>query len=267
MSSIKTLFFLVIFFLLCLTACGSNKTQEAVTPTSSVTQPTITQVSVPTKTADVQATDLVPSPTKEQDDGIPPYPAPDQNATENPYPGPMPPYPAPDDESTVNPYPSPDDGDIGDPYPPPEQGTDTGAYPPPQSQPPVATPGPTATPIPTPTPIPTAIPLNARMKATDPDLVKLATGRYQFIEFFAFWDGYSKAMATIVHELEARYGEEITFVYLDVDDPRTKSLKEALEFELQPQFYLIDGNGKVLKVWQDLVDLEDFETVIRAVLY
>lgn len=104
------------------------------------------------------------------------------------------------------------------------------------------------------------------MIATDPDTVELASGEIQLIEFFAFWDGYSKSMAPIVHELEARYEDEITFIYLDIDDPATMELKEALGYELMPQFFLIDEEGEVLFEWQGLVKIEEFEDVFDVVL-
>jgi thioredoxin 1 len=104
------------------------------------------------------------------------------------------------------------------------------------------------------------------MRATDPRTVELVSGEYQFIEFFAFWCGYCKAMAPVVHELEAMYGEEINFIYLDIDDPATKELKLQLSFELQPHFFLVDGNGKILGEWLGLVELEEFERAFQAEL-
>ena len=55
-------------------------------------------------------------------------------------------------------------------------------------------PPPTPTPLPpTPTPLPTRIPVSSRIVATDPGTVELDSGMPQLIEFFAYWDGYSKS--------------------------------------------------------------------------
>ena len=202
---------------------------------------------------------------------------PDAGSSIGPYPGPYPgpgdaypppptqpaedPYPAPATETPSNAYPGP-----GDPYPPPDQSGTPGATTTPGTQVPTPSPTPTLTPLPTATPFPTAIPFDARMRATDPRTVELASGEYQFIEFFAFWCGYCKAMAPMVHELEARYGEEINFIYLDIDDPATKELKLQLGYELQPHYFLLDGNGFILGEWLGLVEAEEFERVFQEIL-
>ncbi|MEA3440283.1 MAG: hypothetical protein U9R58_08375 [Chloroflexota bacterium] len=165
------------------------------------------------------------------------------------------PYPAPGRESTPIPYPAPGTGGPLDPYPAPE------------SQP--QSPQLTSTPIPvqpTPTPFPTRMPVSTRMSATNPDEVELQSGKVQFIEFFAFWDGYSKAMAPIVHGLEASYGEEIKFIYLDIDDPATKELKLMLGYKIQPHFFLVDGDGEIIEEWLGLVDEYELDEAFRVVV-
>ena len=196
-------------------------------------------------------------------------PTPIQNTVANPYPPPSGAYPGP---GSNNPYPGVQitDTPSGDPYPSPTQNNITDPYPAPgitQTERPTATPlPPTVTPTPTKTPLPTPIPLDARMQATDPETVNLESGFIQFVEFFAYWDGFSKSMASIVHELEARYEDQIIFVYLDIDDPATDIFKEELGYEQQPEFFLIDGEGEFISQWQGLVDIEDFTQVFDAVL-
>ena len=56
-------------------------------------------------------------------------------------------------------------------------------------------------------------------------------------------------MAPMVHGLEAKYFGRIQFTYLDADDPNTLDFQEALGFYYQPEVYLLDGNGTVLKKW------------------
>jgi hypothetical protein len=56
-------------------------------------------------------------------------------------------------------------------------------------------------------------------------------------------------MAPMVHGLEAKYFGKIQFSYLDADDPNTFDFQEALGFNYQPEIYLLDQNGMVLKKW------------------
>jgi hypothetical protein len=66
-------------------------------------------------------------------------------------------------------------------------------------------------------------------------------------------------MAPIVHGLEAKYYGKINFVFLDADDPNTRDFQSALGFYYQPEFYLLDANGNVLKKFVGYVAPEDFE--------
>ena len=65
-------------------------------------------------------------------------------------------------------------------------------------------------------------------------------------------------MAPIVHGLEAEYSGKIKFSFLDADDPNTDAFQRALGFTYQPEFYLLDADGNVLKKFIGLVSQEDF---------
>jgi hypothetical protein len=54
-------------------------------------------------------------------------------------------------------------------------------------------------------------------------------------------------MAPMVHGLEAEYFGKIKFSFLDADDPNTGTFQHTLGFQYQPEFYLMDANGNVLK--------------------
>ena len=66
-------------------------------------------------------------------------------------------------------------------------------------------------------------------------------------------------MAPMVHGLEAEYSGKIDFVYLDADDPATRELQRTLGFRYQPEFYLLDGSGLVLRKWVGMVSEGEFE--------
>jgi len=65
-------------------------------------------------------------------------------------------------------------------------------------------------------------------------------------------------MAPMVHGLEAEYFGKIKFSYLDADDPETVSFQRTLGFQYQPEFYLLDANGNVLKKFIGLVSRDQF---------
>lgn len=66
-------------------------------------------------------------------------------------------------------------------------------------------------------------------------------------------------MAPMVHGLEAKYFGRIQFTYLDADDINTDSFQRELGFFYQPEVYLLDGNGNVLKKWVGFTSEQDFE--------
>ena len=66
-------------------------------------------------------------------------------------------------------------------------------------------------------------------------------------------------MAPMVHGLEAKYFGRINFVYLDADDRNTQTFQQQLGFFYQPEVYLLDGDGNVLKKWVGFTSEDEFE--------
>jgi hypothetical protein len=73
-------------------------------------------------------------------------------------------------------------------------------------------------------------------------------------------------MAPMVHGLEAKYFGRIKFSYLDADDPQTMEFQRALGFRYQPELYLLDGNGNVLKKMVGYQSDQDLERVFTEFL-
>ncbi len=70
----------------------------------------------------------------------------------------------------------------------------------------------------------------------------------------------------MVHGLEAKYFGQIDFVYLDADAPETKVFQQQFGFYYQPEFYLLDGNGNLVKKWVGFVQQEEFETTFATLI-
>lgn len=67
-------------------------------------------------------------------------------------------------------------------------------------------------------------------------------------------------MAPMVHGLEAKYFGKVKFTYLDADDANTREFQRTLGFAYQPEFYLLDGQGNLLKKWVGFVSQDQFES-------
>jgi len=63
----------------------------------------------------------------------------------------------------------------------------------------------------------------------------------------------------MVHGLEAKYFGQIQFIYLDADDIGTEPFQRQLGFFYQPEVYLLDGDGNVLKKWVGFTSEDQFE--------
>lgn len=70
----------------------------------------------------------------------------------------------------------------------------------------------------------------------------------------------------MVHGLEDEYGEQIEFVYLNIDDPSTDAAKEKYGYRYQPHFFLVDANGEVVQEWLGPVKREQFVEAFQTVI-
>jgi hypothetical protein len=66
-----------------------------------------------------------------------------------------------------------------------------------------------------------------------------------------------------VHGLEAEWGGQVDFVYLDIDDPATEPFKRQLGYRVQPHMFLVDGDGLVLQQWLGFVDAATLEAALQ----
>ena len=73
-------------------------------------------------------------------------------------------------------------------------------------------------------------------------------------------------MAPVVHGLEAEYFGKVNFAFLDADDSATQSFQRNLGFRVQPEFYLVDGQGQVIKKWFGYVSADEFRSEFQKAL-
>ena len=69
-----------------------------------------------------------------------------------------------------------------------------------------------------------------------------------------------------MHGLEAKYKDRMQFTYLDIDNPDTAGIKAALNYRVQPHFFLLDGNGAIARQWLGSVTEEDFIAAFEEAL-
>lgn len=65
-----------------------------------------------------------------------------------------------------------------------------------------------------------------------------------------------------MHGLEREFYQDINFVYLDIDDSRNDEFKRMFNYQYQPHFFLLDGNGEIVQQWVGFVP----ENELRAAL-
>jgi len=70
-------------------------------------------------------------------------------------------------------------------------------------------------------------------------------------------------MAPVVHRLEEKYTGRLRFVYLDINDSNTYRFQDKFNVYYQPEFYLLDPEGKVLMKFIGYTAQEKFEEEIK----
>jgi hypothetical protein len=73
-------------------------------------------------------------------------------------------------------------------------------------------------------------------------------------------------MAPIVQALETEYQDRMIFSYLDIDDPATDIFQDQLRFSVEPQFFLLDPQGAILRQWTGYVTSAEFRQAFQAAL-
>ncbi len=107
---------------------------------------------------------------------------------------------------------------------------------------------------------------SVELQPSDPATFRQASGKVQVVMFYAPWCGACQALAPVVTGLEADYANKVNFIYLDTDDPATKSIQQALGFKVEPHLFLLDSQGKILGQWQRYVSKQDLQTALDNIV-
>jgi hypothetical protein len=73
-------------------------------------------------------------------------------------------------------------------------------------------------------------------------------------------------MLPVVHGAEKTFAKRVTFIYLDISDPRTKGVQETFKFKSTPQFMILDAAGRVLAERTGIIPAADFERWISETM-
>lgn len=73
-------------------------------------------------------------------------------------------------------------------------------------------------------------------------------------------------MKPVVNELAAEYGDQVEFVYLDIDDPNNDEAKEKYGYRYQPHFFIVDEADEVQEQWVGSVPKENLVAALDTFL-
>ncbi len=70
-------------------------------------------------------------------------------------------------------------------------------------------------------------------------------------------------MAPLLYGIQEEFLDEVNFIYLDIDDPAVGVFKRELGFRVEPHFFLLDAQGKVLRQWVGYVSIETLRIALE----
>lgn len=69
-----------------------------------------------------------------------------------------------------------------------------------------------------------------------------------------------------MHGLNDKWGDQIEFIYLDIDDQQTTPFKRQLGYQYQPHIFLLNPNGEVVQQFVGYQDGQTLQAAIREVV-
>jgi len=87
-----------------------------------------------------------------------------------------------------------------------------------------------------------------------------------FIEFYADWCTTCQSTAPTVEKLHQRYGEQVNFVMLNIDDPQVAAQVADYGATSVPQFTLLNAEAQPIETWVGKVPKTIFTQTFEQVL-
>ena len=99
----------------------------------------------------------------------------------------------------------------------------------------------------------------------DPEIAFI-TNKPIFLEFYAEWCEVCKKMSPGVSQLRKEYGQDINFVFLNVDNPKWEKYIKEMNVNGIPQINLFDNESNLEKTFIGLQDESDIEKYLINLL-
>ena len=99
---------------------------------------------------------------------------------------------------------------------------------------------------------------NLGKTSIDPEIA-FTSNKPIFLEFYAEWCEVCKKMSSSVSELKKEYGEDINFVFINVDNPKWEKYIKKMNVNGIPQINLFDNQSNLEKTFIGLQDERDIE--------
>jgi len=116
------------------------------------------------------------------------------------------------------------------------------------------------------TPLSGLVTLKAMAAEAIPYESAIATPQPTLIEFYADWCTTCQGMSSTVAQLHEQYGDQVSFVMLDIDDPRWASQVAAYGASGVPQFTLLDAAHQEVDTLIGKVPKPIFQNLFAQVL-
>ena len=91
--------------------------------------------------------------------------------------------------------------------------------------------------------------LNRLAKESVPYDLALKDHNPIFLEFYASWCTTCQSMASSLDILHQKYGKEIDFVLLNIDDPKWKNTLEEFGVKGVPEIALLSADHQIIERW------------------
>jgi thioredoxin 1 len=100
---------------------------------------------------------------------------------------------------------------------------------------------------------------------TTPAVQKVAQtgGPYTFVDFYADWCGPCQQMRPVVESLQRNCSANVTFVYLDIDDPVNAEWVKYYRVNAIPRYVVLNAQGNVVHDWVGSGPASRFDPVAR----